>query len=219
LPPSLNKSYKRYGDIHSPVDGDLSDCICNDVWGTKESIEALITVCDQWATSNTISVGEKNIPDLVSIGDISLWRGGEMPPHDTHQDGRGIDIRTGLAGAMVVEGGANNNNFNRDKSVELVNLVIQNGFTRIYTMCPYVTDKVNNSLESDVIVDPAIKGKLHVTQCAPHHHHFHIDYKKTLSRRNDGRIMTSTIMNHSYCNSCQHKPCTFTLKDYIEPPV
>jgi hypothetical protein len=78
-------------------------------------------------------------------------------------------------------------------------------------MCPYVTEKVNNK--------PDNEDKLFMTQCAPHQHHFHIDFNATYSNKDKERISSKNILDHSYCNSCGHKPCPFKINEYIEPPI
>jgi hypothetical protein len=86
-------------------------------WGAPKLIEALIAVAAEWKRrGNTIP---------LVYGDISLARGGSFPPHVSHRDGVDIDIRAiGNVDGRVVYGGTN---YNRNKTRELIKLIINNG--------------------------------------------------------------------------------------------
>jgi hypothetical protein len=210
LPPSKNKTYKRYGEKLVKMAGsEMGNCIGNDIWGTREAIDAIISVADAWLQKGyTVTIADKEIKDILNIGDISLWCGGDHPEHKAHENGKGIDIRTYLAGAMEM-GGSANHYFDRDKSVELALIAQMWGFTRMYTMCPYVTENANKN---------AGKGNEFVTQVEPHMHHFHVDFETNYSLGNRKNILKENIFAHSYCSKCKHKPsCPFSISNYIEP--
>jgi len=94
--------------------------------------------------------------DKFLVGDISWYTGGKMNPHSTHKDGNGVDLSGGPC--CNIKSGA----FNKEKSLELANILVKNGATRILFSCKYVQDKCSK-----------------VFALFPHHHHFHVDLKKT----------------------------------------
>jgi len=62
-------------------------------WGTNETVEQLLQAVQTVCRSKKLKrkTGRKKIPPLV-IGDISSRKGGVLPPHKSHQNGRDVDI-------------------------------------------------------------------------------------------------------------------------------
>jgi len=159
LPPSKNGYWYRYGDvIYTRSSGDLEDCYHNEIWGAKETIDALINLCTQWTS--------KHPDDPVEIGDISKWTGGKLSPHGTHQDGYGIDLRTNKTGKMD----STSYKFDKDLSVKFAKIARKYKFGRIITKCPHVAIMCNDDKLSNFTPES------YVTLIESHQHHWHIDY-------------------------------------------
>ncbi len=53
-------------------------------YGTQTTIDTVVQISRDWFRNQRYQVG---------IGDISLENGGPMPEHDSHRNGRNVDIR------------------------------------------------------------------------------------------------------------------------------
>lgn len=204
LPPPKNNEYKRYGEIQYTLQsGDLQDCYHNDIWGAKETIEALTKFCYKWY--------DKHSTDIVEVGDIALWTGGDMKPHGSHKDGYGIDIRTNKAGKMNHK----SYKFDKDRAVEFAALAGEVGFGRIFTLCPYVAEETNNEISKNLILKTkyASKGlKAIVTLDYHHEHHFHFDYYP--EGMSYGTSLNSQNLSRAYCKDCVwNDTCDYDSKE------
>ncbi|MDG5817097.1 peptidoglycan-binding domain-containing protein [Chitinispirillales bacterium ANBcel5] len=179
LPPSKSHCYKRYGNVCDTSTGVLSDVYHNDIWGAKEHIDALIKLAEEWKSEN----------DVIEIGNISLFTGGRMPPHSSHQDGYGVDIRSAKVGSMQ-RASVENRHYCKDSSVRFARKARELGFGRIMTQCPHVTVTCNEYSE--------YTPSLFVVQYEGHHHHFHFDFWESGARIREDQ----ENLDLSYCSSC-----------------
>lgn len=187
LPPS--KNYKRY-NAASPdyvikkrsngqrVTGELEDVYHNHLWGTEEVIGALEKLAGAWTKKADYTAAT----DLIEIGDISTWCGGETR-HSTHKDGQGVDIRANSVGVLD----RNEYKFNKDKSVAFAKLLKEKGFGRVITLCPHIAKTINTP------------NNKYVTLIKYHEHHYHIDYS------NSGGNVTDEHTERAYCKNCKWK--------------
>ena len=62
-------------------------------WGTNETVEQLLEAVQAVCSSKRLKrkTGRKVIPPIV-IGDLSAKKGGFLPPHKSHQNGRDADV-------------------------------------------------------------------------------------------------------------------------------
>ena len=120
-----------------------SNYLLKDIWGTRETIDMVRDTAKDWKAD-----GNSNI----LVGDISLHTGGNFPPHSSHKEGTGVDIDSSLYASI------NKSTFNKEKSLELANLLVEKGAKRILFNCKYVVDNCERA--------KALNN---------HHHHFHVD--------------------------------------------
>ncbi len=120
-----------------------------DSWGTKEMVQFLRDVGDEWY-GKIVSI--KTVPPFM-IGDTSSFKGGPLYPHNSHQDGTGVDTNGVICSTRDFTEA-----WHRDCAVELAKLFKDKGAKRILFNCHYVIKKVSI-----------------VQQLVAHHHHFHVD--------------------------------------------
>lgn len=124
-----------------------------------ENIDASGVVTDNWGLATTMdllqSAGRSWIEDGKSpfhVGDISLYNGGTMRPHTSHQIGQQVDIWHPLCCDIRKP------SYNKTQALELAQQFAQSGFTQILFNCKYVTENCG----------PAVAKP-------GHEHHFHLE--------------------------------------------
>ena len=85
-------------------------------WGTNETVEQLLQAIQAVCKSKKLRRKNKGkrIPKIV-IGDLSSRRGGPLPPHKSHQNGRDVDIGYYHKGTKQLRGFKSANEKNLDK--------------------------------------------------------------------------------------------------------
>lgn len=148
LLPSKEKHYSRYLASYD------EDQIMKDCWGTKKTLKVIVDTAKSW---------NEDGKSILKIGDISLYAGGNFPPHGSHKDGKGVDIKSereiyDQSGPDKEFVDIRSDKFKKEEALELCNKLVQKGAKRILFNCAYVIDKCTE-----------------VTACKNHHHHMHMD--------------------------------------------
>ncbi|MDC3956759.1 penicillin-insensitive murein endopeptidase [Polyangium jinanense] len=166
LPPSEN--YERYDEVRD------DNCIPKDNWGTKEMIKMLTSAGKAWKEQGK---------SLFLVGDVSLYNGGKMDPHKSHQDGTGVDLDSDELCSI------NRATFKKEESLSLTQLLIKHGAKRVLFNCKYVTDQVPEAF--------ALSG---------HHHHYHVDVKPGLKTNEHPEEECK------WCHKSVYKKCDYAKK-------
>ncbi|MDG5817111.1 peptidoglycan-binding domain-containing protein, partial [Chitinispirillales bacterium ANBcel5] len=171
--------------------GDLDDVFHNHLWRTKQTIEALEKLAEEWSKYD----GYDADVDMVEIGDISTWLGGDTR-HNSHKDGQGVDIRAKSIGVLD----RISYKYDRSKTKSFIMLTKKVGFGRAITMCPDVIEYCNNKSKNN--------GEgMFVTAIAGHQHHLHLDFGSS------GRSVVNEHKERGFCAKCQWKnSCDSTSK-------
>lgn len=160
LPAPKNQEYKRYGDIiATPKYGKQRELLGvehNENWARRHMIEAIQVLCMQWW---------KKTGETMQIGDLSLWCGGLMREHQSHQKGTSMDCRTHTVGAYTMLG-KQNKNYSVQNTIEFCKMAHRLGFGPIYTSCKQVLRKIGPDTSSAIVI------------YQPHHqHHLHLEHR------------------------------------------
>jgi hypothetical protein len=119
-------------------------------WGTVKTIESLKSVAQQFSTKKP---GVK-----IGIGDMSFRLGGKMSPHDSHQNGKNVDIRPlrtdGAESPVTIDDAA----YSRDDTKILAELLF-----------------ADTNVKSILFNDNKVPG---VTFYKGHHNHLHVSFKE-----------------------------------------
>jgi len=199
LPPCVDGSYKRYGECKCSTGGELGDVYHNDIWGAKDTIDALISLAQKWKSEN----------DTLEIGDISRWDAKKFSAHSSHLAGYSVDIRSDKVGAMQ-KGGVDNKSFDKDKSVKLAKMAISLGFKYIITKCPHVAAECNRK----IIEEDRKNGiKMYVNLHNGHHHHYHLDFWRNGTKL---KFPDDRYSERAYCKECVHKDSCFSEYNTIK---
>ncbi|MEZ5428518.1 MAG: penicillin-insensitive murein endopeptidase [Pyrinomonadaceae bacterium] len=122
-------------------------------WGTAETIGTLEEISRQFNLSNPLT--------LVPIGDISFQFGGEMKPHNSHREGKNVDIRPlRKDNAMAPVNYKDTTNYDQDKTKALIELFLS-----------------HKNVRSILFNDPVINALKGVSPWQGHDDHFHINMK------------------------------------------
>lgn len=120
------------------------------------------------------------------IGDISLYNGGKIGKHDSHKDGKSVDIDHSVCSI-------DKSGFKIENSLKLAELFKRHGAKRIFFNCKYVTDNCT-------IAYPW-KG---------HHNHFHVDIDKTGGNDDHEKYLCEN------CYSTIKSKCTHKKEEKVE---
>ncbi|MGA8054434.1 MAG: peptidoglycan-binding domain-containing protein [Burkholderiales bacterium] len=119
-------------------------------YGTAACIQALRDVCAQF---------RRNLPDVeIGIGDISFARGGHMSPHQSHREGRHVDLRP----------------LRKDKK-RLPVTISDPSYSRELTKLLVQSLRAHRNVKSILFNDTQIPG---TTSYAGHDNHLHVTMKE-----------------------------------------
>ncbi len=160
LPAPKHQEYHRYGDlIATPKyarNKELLGVEHNEIWARKYMIEAIQELCDQWWNRS----GE-----TMQIGDLSLWCGGLMREHQSHQKGTSMDCRSYTVGAYSLFG-KTNAKYSATNTIEFCKIAHRLGFGPIYTSCKKVLRRIGPESSHPI------------ASYQPHHqHHLHLEHR------------------------------------------
>ncbi|HKX36123.1 MAG TPA: hypothetical protein VJM79_05585 [Rhizorhapis sp.] len=119
-------------------------------WGRPQAMEVIGSVADRLATGNAYTP--------FGVGNISLRGGQPFPPHDWHQDGRGIDVRPARVDGAQQPISYQDRGYDRAATQRLVDAFRATG----------QVDKIYFN-------DPMIRG---VQPSKGHDNHFHVQLKR-----------------------------------------
>jgi len=148
--------------------------IMADNWGQAELIRTIRDTAREWV--------EVKGREMLLVGDLSLFAGGPMEPHETHRYGTGADIDHANYCSV------NTDTFDVDASLELANLFAAHGATCVYFNCHHVI--------SNCAVGRYAGG---------HHHHFHVDREFSATKGAGGNSHFTTCANCNKYATCQRK--------------
>lgn len=147
LPPS--EDYTRYspqfddgGDNNFKVLSGTNFRFMTDNWARSETVNLLKKVCSEW---------KKKGKEQLLIGDLSLFYGGDMPDHSTHEEGFSADLDHDTYCSI------NRAAFDPVQALELVDLFEAEGAEKMYINCHHVISENSKS-----------------EWMGGHHHHLHI---------------------------------------------
>lgn len=119
-------------------------------WGTQATIDALGEIGRQFLWNNPTS--------LMAIGDISFEFGGAMAPHDSHREGKHIDLRPlRKDNAQVPVLYTDTDNYDQEKTKLLIELFLS-----------------HRNVRSILFNDPVINALDRVSYWRNHDNHFHV---------------------------------------------
>ena len=148
--------------------------IMADNWGQRELIETIRDTAREWV--------ETKGREVLLVGDLSLFAGGPMAPHQTHRYGMGVDIDHANYCSV------NTDTFDVEASLELASLFAAHGSSCVYFNCHHVISNCNVGRYSD-----------------GHHHHFHVDREFTAVKGAAGNSHFTTCANCNKFATCQRK--------------
>jgi hypothetical protein len=147
LPPSTN--YTRYspqyddgGEASFTVLSGTNYRFMTDNWARAETVDLIKKVCDEWNNKGK---------EQLLIGDLSLFHGGDMPSHSTHEEGFSADLDHDKYCSI------NRAAFDPVEALELVDLFEDEGAEKMYLNCHHV-----------------IMENTKTEWMGGHHHHLHI---------------------------------------------
>jgi len=160
LPAPKHHEYRRYGDlIATPKyarNKELLGVEHNEIWARKHMIEAIQELCKQWWNRS----GE-----TMQIGDLSLWCGGLMREHQSHQKGTSMDCRSYTVGAYSLFG-KKNSKYSATNTIEFCKIAHRLGFGPIYTSCQKVLRRIGPESSHPI-----------VSYLPNHQHHLHLEHR------------------------------------------
>ncbi|MCL1974610.1 MAG: penicillin-insensitive murein endopeptidase [Firmicutes bacterium] len=87
-------------------------------WGTEETIAYVQKLGEEWAK---LGYG------IIGITDLSLQNGGEMPNHDSHQNGVDVDLYLINEDKVHISNKNNKQSYSQDKVRELIQTILATG--------------------------------------------------------------------------------------------
>ena len=151
--------YCRYGELRAIPEGihdaKLQGIDHNDLWGTASMVQALRKLLLAW---------HRESGDILTVGDLSLWCGGPIQGHESHQKGCSVDCRSDLVGAPTMYG-VNNPKYQVDTTERFCNMAYAAGFHTIYTSCQRLLARIGPKTKHPIVIE-----------MAGHEHHLHLDF-------------------------------------------